>query len=116
VREHLDVRPQARQRCAQLVRGVGDELALCPQRGLQCGQHRVEALGEPAELVSAAGVDPPAEVVSRGHLLRCGAEPGHRGKGGAGHDVAEAGGHGDAAQRDSDEDQRQVVEGLVSVA
>ena len=49
--EHLDVRAQARQRRAQLVRGVGDELALRAARLLERGEHRVEARGEPAELV-----------------------------------------------------------------
>ena len=41
--EQLDVRPQARQRRAQLVRRVGDELALRARRVLESGEHRVEA-------------------------------------------------------------------------
>ena len=40
--EQLDVRADRRQRRAQLVRGVGHELALGVARGLQRAEHRVE--------------------------------------------------------------------------
>ena len=56
--EHLDVGPEARERRAQLVRGVGDELSLLARRLLERGQHRVEACTEPAQLVSAGRLDP----------------------------------------------------------
>ena len=44
LRQHLDVRAQARDRRAQLVRGVGDELALGGDRALERVEHRVEVL------------------------------------------------------------------------
>ena len=69
MREHLDVRAQARERGAELVRGVGDELALRVERALERVQHLVEAAGERRELVVAGGLDPPAEVAGRRHLL-----------------------------------------------
>ena len=48
-REHLDVRAQARQRRAQLVRGVRDELPLRgARRLLERREHRVEAAREAA--------------------------------------------------------------------
>ena len=51
--EDLDVRAQAGQRRAQLVRGVGDEAALAPRRVLERGEHGVEAGGQAPELVGA---------------------------------------------------------------
>ena len=50
--EHLDVRPQARQRRSQLVRRVRDELPLRARRLLERAEHRVEARREPAQLVA----------------------------------------------------------------
>ena len=55
--QHLEVRAQARERRAQLVRRVGDELALGGDRLLERRQHGVEAGGEPAQLVAARHVD-----------------------------------------------------------
>ena len=51
VLERLDVRAQARDRRAQLVAGVGDELALRLDRALERVERGVEAAREPAELV-----------------------------------------------------------------
>ena len=61
-REHLDVRAQAGQRRAQLVRRVGDELPLRPRRVLERAEHRVERRREPRELVGAGRVDAAREV------------------------------------------------------
>jgi hypothetical protein len=56
-REHLDVRPHARQRRPQLVRGVGNEPALCLHGSVERAEHLVEGRREPAELVLAVDVD-----------------------------------------------------------
>src|SRR5207244_2911966 len=61
-RENLDVRPQARQRRAQLVRSICDELTLSARRFLECTEHRVEAAGEPAELVAPSDLDTLGQV------------------------------------------------------
>ncbi len=89
-RQHLDVRAQARQRRAQLVRGVGDELPLAADRRLQRAEHRVEGARQPRDLVvggrrldveqpphaaadgAARGlghVDPPRQIAGRPHVL-----------------------------------------------
>ena len=52
--DRLDVRPQAGDRGSQLVAGVGDEMALRLDRALERVQRRIEAPGEPGELVVAA--------------------------------------------------------------
>src|SRR6185503_10902292 len=49
--EQLEIRAQAGQRRPQLVRGVGDKLALLPKGHFERAEHAVEARGEPAELV-----------------------------------------------------------------
>ena len=74
--QHLDVRAQARDRSAQLVRGVGNELALGPdglvERGagaLQSLDHRVEARGELADLVVGVVLDPARQVLGVGDVL-----------------------------------------------
>ena len=60
--QDLHVGPQRGHRRAQLVRGVGHELALGGLRGLHAIEHRVEALRHPADLVLAARADAPPEV------------------------------------------------------
>ena len=55
--EHLEVGAQARERRAQLVRGVGDELALCALRTLERLEHGVERGRQARDLVLALGVD-----------------------------------------------------------
>ena len=54
-RERVEVGLHAGQRRAQLVRGVGDELALGQARALERREHRVEAGRQPPELVLLAG-------------------------------------------------------------
>ena len=68
-REHLDVRAQAGQRRAELVRRIGHELGLRARRFLERAEHRVEAPGETAQLVPALRVDPLREVSGLGHGL-----------------------------------------------
>ena len=75
--QHLDVRAQARDRRAQLVGGVGDQLALGPDRlvervarVLEPLEHRVEARRELADLVVGVDVDPAREVLGLADVLR----------------------------------------------
>ena len=51
---HLDQRALQRDRCPQLVRGVGDESPLRLKRGLEPAEQRVEGRRQLAELVAAA--------------------------------------------------------------
>ena len=62
VAQHLDVGAHRGHRGAQLVRGVGHQLALLGLRGLQAREHRVEARRHPPDLVVPVGLDAPAEV------------------------------------------------------
>ena len=63
---HLEHGPLGRQRGAQLVGGVGDEMPLRLERGLQPREQVVQRLAEPAELVIAAGgPQPTAQVGGR---------------------------------------------------
>ena len=74
--EDLDVGAQARDRRAQLVRGVGDELALGvhggverAHRALERVEHRVEADREAPDLVGAVGRDASREVLGARDVL-----------------------------------------------
>ena len=60
--EQLDLAPQHGERGSQLVRGVGDELALAAERALQPVEHVVERIGQHAHLVGA--VDRPRSAAS----------------------------------------------------
>ena len=62
VLEHLDVRAQARDRRAQLVARVGDEVALRLDRALERVERRVEAARQARELVVALDLEPLREV------------------------------------------------------
>ena len=53
--EQLDLRAEHRQRRAELVRGVGDEIALTAEAALQPVEHVIERLGENRHL--SASVD-----------------------------------------------------------
>jgi hypothetical protein len=82
--QHLDVRAQRRDRRAQLVRRVGDELALRvggvverTARPLERVEHRVEARRHPPDLVVAGDLDAPAEILGLGDVLRGGCELRH---------------------------------------
>ncbi len=65
VGKHLDVGTDARDRRSQLMRRVGDELALGAERLVERLEHLVEAAGERGELVLTAGFDAAAEVARR---------------------------------------------------
>jgi hypothetical protein len=63
---HLQYGPLGRQRGAQLVSRVGDEMPLRLERGLKPREQVVEGLAEPAELVIAVpGPQPAAQVGGR---------------------------------------------------
>ena len=62
---HLEDRALQRQRRTQLVRGVGDELALSLERGLQAREQLVEGVSQLAQLVVGA-VEREALVQVRG--------------------------------------------------
>ena len=102
--QHLEIRPQRRDRRAELVRGVGHELALRP-RGvleragglLQRVQHGVERVGEARELVVARGIDPAAEILGLGDVLGGLRQPLHRRHCRARHEPAEHHGEGHSA-------------------
>ena len=47
------------ERCPQLVRGVGDEVALGVERGLQPGQQVIDGVGQVLQLVDRAGQGQP---------------------------------------------------------
>ena len=69
-REDLHVRAEARQRRAQLVRRVGNKLALGARRLLESPEHRVEARREPAELVAPRRLDALRQVAGLRNGLR----------------------------------------------
>ena len=48
----LELGSQQRERRPQLVAGVGDERALAHECGLEPGEHRVERLAQPLDLVA----------------------------------------------------------------
>ena len=62
----LELGPQQRQRRTQLVPRVGHEVTLALERVLEPGQHLVQRLGEPVQLVAgAAKLQAPGEVLGR---------------------------------------------------
>ena len=65
--ERVEVRPQAGQRRAQLVAGVGGEAARRGHRGLQPREHPVERAGERADLVGALVGQRRSEVLRARH-------------------------------------------------
>jgi hypothetical protein len=72
VGEQLEVRQHARQRRSQLVRGVGDELALAgehrfrlPTRGVELAEHAVERAGQLGDLIVGGRLRQAARGVAR---------------------------------------------------
>ena len=61
-RQHLEVGAQRGERRPELVRGVGDELALGALTALERFEHRVERARQARELVLALGLDPAREI------------------------------------------------------
>ena len=65
-RHDVDRRAHDRERRAQFMRGVGDELPLTLERGLEPAEHLVECLGQFAEFVAGTTQsDPGRQVVFR---------------------------------------------------
>ena len=75
--EQVEVGAQRGQRSAQLVAGVGDELALPVARGRERGEHRLNALRQPGDLVVALDVDR-VELLGARDLLGGRGEPAYR--------------------------------------
>ena len=111
--EHFDVRPQARQRRAELVRGVGDELPAGSRRLLECAEHRVEARRKAADLVPATGIDPPGEVARDGDLLSRLGQSAHRDERRPRDHEPEPRRHEDPSGGDQDQEQLDLVERVV---
>src|SRR5207249_2443493 len=102
--QHLDVRLQARQRSAQLVRRVGDEPALSLDRLLECAEHRVERSPEPRELTASARLDTLARIARLCDGLGGAGQPENGCERRAGDERACERSGGDAAERDEYQD------------
>ena len=89
VAEHLDVRPQAGDRRAQLVAGVGHQVALGLGRALQRVQGGVVAARQPGQLVVADHLHPLAQVGVLAQALGARGEAADRHQRGARHHGAE---------------------------
>ncbi len=81
--EHLDVRAQAGERRAKLMRRVLDELTLTLRRVVERREHRVEGRRELAQLVVSGHLDPLGQVLGRPHVLGGVAQATNRPQGGA---------------------------------
>ncbi len=115
--QHLDVRAQARDRRAQLVRGVGHELSLRAHRLVERGtralealDHRVEARGKLAHLVVGVVLDPAREVLGFGDVLRGLGDLGQRREHAPCRQASEAGGERDPARAQQEQHHPQVGE------
>ena len=111
-REQLDVRAQARERRAQLVRGILDEASLQARGLVERLEHRVEGRGEARELVAPLDADALRQVARRAHALRGGRELAHGRERRARNEEAGDRGDADAAERDENQpelDLRQLV-------
>ena len=113
--KHLDVRAQAGERRAELVRRVRDELALRPRRRLQGSQHRVEAGRKPAQLIFPVDHDAFGQVSGlRDVLGRLGQAADGRERC-AGDDETEASSEPDPCQRDQDQIGAELVERVLDL-
>jgi hypothetical protein len=85
------------------VRRVGNQLALSARRFLERAEHGVEAVGQPAQLVTSADLDPLGEIARLGDVLgRCGETP-NGGECRSGDRQPERGRDGDATPSDQDQ-------------
>ena len=91
VLEQVQVRRQAGQRGAQLVRCVGDELALRGDRFVQRGQHGVEGRSAPAHLIVGPIIVAPGGAETGGEVTGLGDALGGRGEFGDGSEDAACG-------------------------
>ena len=103
--EDVDVRLQARQRRAQLVRGIGDEAALRLERLLERGEHRIEGRAEARELVLPAFGNTLARLAGLRDPFGRRREAAHRSQGRARDEGARRSGGGDPAERHEDQDE-----------
>ena len=114
-REQLDVGLHGGERGAQLVRGVGDQLALRAARLGERLEHRVEAAGEAGELVVADRLDAAREVLRGGHVARAAHQAPDGPHGAAADEPAEHRREDDAGEADQGEHDRQPAQGGVDV-
>ena len=117
VAQDLGVGAQAGDRGAQLMRGIGHQVALRGQRsgerglgGLEAVEHRVEAPAHAPDLVLPGGRDAPSEVPGAldvlGHLGELGDRRHHRAR----EEPAERGGEGGAGRQEEHQDESQPGE------
>ena len=100
--QQLNVGAHRRQRGAQLVAGVGDQLSLLLPRSLETLQHQVETARQLTQVVASVDADR-VQLVGLGDVLHRGGETTHRGQCGLRHPQGgEGGGHdtGQPGQRD----------------
>jgi hypothetical protein len=114
-RENLDVRPYARQRRAQLVGRVRDELALCARRLLERPEHRVETRSQPAQLVRPFHLDAFREVLGLRDPLDGGRETRNGSQRRPRDDEPQSGGDHDSAERDEHQEDADPVERLLDL-
>jgi hypothetical protein len=91
--EQVHVGPQAGERGAQLVSGISDELRLPGASLGEGGDHGVEGVCEPGNLVVSMtrwDLDLDVEILGARHVLDGSGEPAKRAQPGACHDQAEA--------------------------
>jgi hypothetical protein len=110
VLQRLDVRAQARDRGAQLVARVRDELALGVHRALERVERGVEASREAAELVTPGGVDPLRGVRRLGELLGTAREAPDRGQRGACHEGGQRAAERDPRRAHDQEHEQHAIE------
>ncbi len=115
--QDLDVRAQAGDRCAQLVRGVGHELALRVHGGVERAhrllervEHRVEARRQPPDLIFSDRLYAPAQILGQRDVLGRLREALQRQHGRAGHQPSEQRRERDAADVEQHQDQAQVAQ------
>jgi hypothetical protein len=87
---HLQQGPLAGQRRAQFVRGVRDELALGPERGVQPAEQLIEGVAELLELVVGTGHREPLVQVAGGDPAGGGRDRAQRAEHPPGHQPAQA--------------------------
>ena len=104
VLERLDVRAQARDRRAQLVARILDQVPLRLDRAFERGERAVEAPRQPAELVVPALLEPVRRVGVDDHGLGAAREPGDRRERRARHERAEYRGEDDAGRGEQRQD------------
>ena len=108
--DHLEVGAQAGERRAQLVRGVEDELALGPARGLERLEQAVEGAAQPPQLVRAARGEAARDVGRLGQVLDGVREGIQWDQRGAGDEPPEPDGEQHADQSDCAEQQGELLQ------